>query len=125
MGDEELVELTIAHGGRPEHGWWDRIRQHSLGWVTSRDRDEQLVGFVNVAWDGGDHAFLIDTKVHPQHQRRGVGTRLVAIAAQHAKRAGCEWMEVDFNEELAPFYIDACGFTRTAAGLLHLPDVVT
>ena len=21
-----------------------------------------LVGFVNIAWDGGDHAFLIDTK---------------------------------------------------------------
>jgi hypothetical protein len=33
--------------------------------VTARFGDRALIGFVNVAWDGGDHAFLIDTKVHP------------------------------------------------------------
>jgi hypothetical protein len=32
-------------------------------------------------------------------------------------------MEVDFDEDLAPFYYDACGFVSTPAGLLHLPDV--
>lgn len=30
-----------------------------------------LVGFVNVAWDGGDHAFLLDTKTRLGHQHRG------------------------------------------------------
>lgn len=78
---------------------------------------------MNVAWDGGDHAFLIDTKVHPDHQRRGIGTELVRIAARHAKTAGCEWMEVDFDEGLEFFYYDACGFVPTRAGLLHLPDL--
>ena len=73
-----------------------------------------------VARDGRDHAFLIDTKVRPDHQRRGIGTELVRIAAQHAKEAGCEWMEVDFDDHLKPFYYDACGFTPTNAGLLHL-----
>jgi GNAT superfamily N-acetyltransferase len=122
--DHELVALTRSHGGRPEPGWWDRIRPHSLGWVTARTSDGTLVGFVNVAWDGGDHAFLIDTKVRPDHQRRGIGTELVHLAARHAKGAGCEWMEVDFGDELAPFYYDACGFVPTRAGLLHLPDLV-
>ncbi len=124
VSDDELVELTQSHGGAPEAGWWDRIRPHSLGWVTARGDDGALVGFVNVAWDGGAHAFLIDTKVRPDHQRRGIGTELVRIAAQNAKHAGCEWLEVDFGEEHAPFYFDACGFTPTRAGLLHLPDVV-
>ena len=82
-----------------------------------------LIGFVNVAWDGGDHAFLIDTKVSADHQRRGIGTELVRLAARHAKEAGCEWMEVDFDDGLAPFYYDACGFVPTHAGLLHLPQV--
>jgi ribosomal protein S18 acetylase RimI-like enzyme len=91
--------------------------------VTARSEDEALIGFVNVAWGGGDHAFLIDTKVRPDHQRQGIGTELVRIAARHAKEAGCEWMEVDFDEPLAAFYLDACGFTPTAAGLLHLPDM--
>ena len=45
-------------------GWWDSIRPHSFGWVTARDRDGLLAGFVNVVSDGCDHAFLIDTKPH-------------------------------------------------------------
>jgi ribosomal protein S18 acetylase RimI-like enzyme len=80
---------------------------------------------VNVAWDGGDHAFLIDTKIRPDHQRRGIGTELVRIAVRHAKQAGCEWLEVDFDEPLASFYYHACGFAPTPAGILHLPDVDT
>lgn len=94
-----------------------------MGHGPSRGRT--LVGLVNVAWDGGDHAFLIDTKVRREHQRRGIGTQLVRLAALHAKRAGCEWMEVDFEDEdrFARFYFDACGFKKTSAGLLHVPDL--
>jgi ribosomal protein S18 acetylase RimI-like enzyme len=120
--DDELVTLTQSHGGAAQAGWWDRVRPHGLGWVSARLVDGTLVGFVNVAWDSADHAFLIDTKVHADHQRRGIGTELVRIAAQQAKNAGCEWMEVDVDEQLAPFYYDACGFVPAPAGLLHLPD---
>jgi GNAT superfamily N-acetyltransferase len=122
--DAEMVELIRSHGGRPEAGWWDRIRPHSLGWVTARADDGTLIGFVNVAWDGSDHAFLLDPKTRGTHQRRGIGTRLVEVAAGEARAAGCEWLHVDFRDELAPFYFDACGFQPTAAGLIHLshPD---
>jgi GNAT superfamily N-acetyltransferase len=141
-----MVELVDSHGGRSEAGWWDRIRPHSLGWVTARvergdeprgrsprtgdsplpepgERHGLLVGFVNVATDGGDHAFLIDTKTRGAFQRRGVATRIVAFAAEHAKAAGCEWLHVDFDEPLRAFYFDACGFEPTPAGLIHLPSL--
>jgi GNAT superfamily N-acetyltransferase len=118
--DDELVALTESHGGNAERGWWDRIRPHSLGWVTARDEDGALVGFVNVAWDGGDHAFLLDTKVRGDRQRGGVGTELVRVAVRHARDAGCDWLHVDFDEHLAPFYFDACGFEPTPAGLVRL-----
>jgi GNAT superfamily N-acetyltransferase len=98
LSDDELVVLTKSHGGCPEPGWWDRIRPHSLGWVTARVDDGALVGFANVAWDGGAHAFLLDPKVRPDYQRHGIGTELVRRAARHATDAGCEWMEVDFVE---------------------------
>jgi GNAT superfamily N-acetyltransferase len=123
LTDAEMVELVESHGGRVEAGWWDRIRPHSLGWVTARDRDGRLIGFVNVATDGGDHAFLIDTKTRGANQRAGIGTQTVRLAAQHAKSAGCEWLHVDFDPELAPFYFDACGFRPTDAGLIHLPSL--
>lgn len=121
--DAEMVELVRAHDGRGAHGWWDQIRPHSLGWVTARLGDGSLVGFVNVAWDGGDHAFLLDTKVASEYQRRGIATELVGRATVHAKAAGCEWLHVDFEEHLAPFYFDACGFRPTQAGLIHLPSL--
>ncbi len=124
LTDQEVADLTAAHGGRPVPGWWDRIRPHSLGWVTARGADGTLIGFANVAWDGGDHAFLLDPKVRSDHQRRGVGTELVRLAAEQAADAGCEWMEVDFEDTngLATFYFDSCGFRPTAAGLLRLSD---
>lgn len=118
--DDEMVELIDSHGGRPEAGWWDRIRPHSLGWVTARTSDGVLIGFVNIAWDGGDHAFLIDIKTRDGWQHRGVGTEVVRRAALRAKAARCEWLHVDFEPDLAPFYSDACGFRPTDAGLIHL-----
>jgi GNAT superfamily N-acetyltransferase len=87
--------------------------------VCARDGD-QLVGFVNVAWDGVVHAFVLDTMVTVGARRRGVGTRLVEVAVREARAAGCEWLHVDFEDHLRGFYFDACGFTPTSAGLIEL-----
>jgi hypothetical protein len=73
--DEELVVLTDSYAGSSERGWWDRIRPHSLGWVTAHLADETPVGFVNVALDGGDHAFLIDAKVRADLPGQGALSR--------------------------------------------------
>jgi GNAT superfamily N-acetyltransferase len=120
ISDAELVALTESHDGNAEVGWWDRIRPYSLGWVTARLVNGEAAGFVNVAWDGGAHAFLIDTKVRADLQRRGIGTNLVRVASQHTKQAGCEWLHVDFDDHLRGFYFDACGFKSTNAGLIGL-----
>ena len=120
VGDAELADLVVSHGGRPVAGWWARVREHSLGWVSARERDGLLVGFVNVAWDGADHAFLVDTKTRGDRQRRGIGTALVRRAVEEARAAGCEWLAVDYEPHLASFYLDACGFRPSEAGLVHL-----
>ncbi|MDR0345201.1 MAG: GNAT family N-acetyltransferase [Nocardiopsaceae bacterium] len=99
--------------------WRSRVQQHSLGWVCAR-REGELTGFVNVAWDGGAHAFILDTVVATDLQRSGVGTGLVATAAKHARLSGCTWLHADFEDHLAGFYFQACGFTPTRAGLIAL-----
>ena len=96
-----------------------QVERHSLGWVCARDGAE-LVGFVNVAWDGVVHAFVLDTMVAAGARRHGVGTRLVEVAVERSRAAGCEWLHVDFEDHLRGFYFDACGFTPTNAGLIQL-----
>ncbi len=53
-------------------------------------------------------------------RRQGVGTSLVALAAREVKAAGCHWLHVDFEDHLQSFYLEGCGFRRTAAGLISL-----
>lgn len=117
--------LNALHAEAFEHAvleddWSTQVQTHSLGWVCAYDGDT-LVGFVNVAWDGGVHAFIMDTVVSRPARRQGVGTRLVALAAAQARAAGCEWLHVDFEgEALRRFYFGACGFEPTSAGLIRL-----
>ncbi len=118
--DDEMVDLVRSYGGDAVAGWWSRVQQHSLGWVGARDGDGVLVGFVNVAWDGGGHAFLIDTRTRGSQRHRGIGTAVVRLAVARARAAGCEWLHVDFEPELRAFYLDAGGFRPTDAGLIHL-----
>lgn len=101
--------------------WWSQVSRHSLGWVCAWQEDE-LAGFVNVAWNGGGHAFLIDTAVAARARHRGIGTALVSLAAGHARQAGCGWLHVDFEDHLRPFYLGSCGFRPTSAGLVPLVE---
>lgn len=118
------AELNLLHANGFDHDphdddWEAQVANHSLGWVCAYDGDE-LVGFVNVAWDGAFHAFILDTVVTERIRRRGIGRRVVEIAAGHAREAGCEWLHVDFDPELRDFYFKACGFESTDAGLIAL-----
>ncbi|HVF06294.1 MAG TPA: GNAT family N-acetyltransferase [Frankiaceae bacterium] len=124
VDDAALDALHAAAFGGAATGvpWRARLERHALTWVGAFD-GETLVGFVQVAWDGGAHAFLLDTAVRPDLQGQGIGNALVARAATEAAAAGCEWLHADYEPGLAPFYA-ACGFRPAAAGLLRLagPD---
>ena len=95
------------------------VLSRSLLYVCAYD-EGQLAGFVNVAWDGGVHAFLLDTAVAQRVARSGVGTALVRVAVEHSRTTGCEWLHVDFDDHLRAFYFDASGFEPTNAGLIAL-----
>ena len=123
-GDFENDEVNRLHVVGFEHlpleiDWRAQLDRYSLGWVCAR-RGGRLVGFVNVAWDGDAHAFLLDTVVARSARRVGIGTGLVSVATEHVRAAGCEWLHVDFEEHLRGFYLETCRFTETPAGLIRL-----
>lgn len=118
LTDHELNALFAAawpdHRPRP----FAPVLARSLAWVAARSAG-RLVGFVNVAGDGGVHAFVLDTTVHPDERRRGLGVRLVRAAAEAARAAGAVWLHVDHEPHLESFYA-RCGFRPTAAGVMPL-----
>ena len=126
-GDFDNLEVNELHAeafetrvfDESEWNWTSLVQAHSLGWATARSAG-QLVGFANVVWDGSVHAWIQDVMVSAQARHQGIGMSLVATAAQGARDAGCEWLHVDFEDDLGPFYVGACGFTPASAGLMRL-----
>ena len=102
-----------------EWNWVDQCHRYSLGWVVAR-HDGRFVGFANVLWDGLVHAFIEDVMVDATMRHRGVGVRIVHAARDGARTAGCEFLHIGFEDDLRPFYIDACGFNPTQGGLMEL-----
>ena len=116
--EEELARIWSEAWGDPWNGDLAAILSRSIAHVCAYD-GETLVGFVNVAWDGGVHAFLLDTTVAVTHQRRGIARELVRLAADAARERGAEWLHVDYEPKLDGFY-KACRFRSTLAGVMRL-----
>ena len=77
-GEFTSAEVNALHAecfghrvlGDHEWDWRGQVEGHSLGWVCARD-GAGLVGFVNLAWDGVVHAFVLDTMVATRAPARG------------------------------------------------------
>jgi predicted GNAT family N-acyltransferase len=120
-------ELNVLHADAFDHrvfadddwDWSSQLTDHSFGWVTARHTD-QLVGFVNVISDGLVHAWIQDVIVASHLRHEGIGLTLVERATAEVACTTHEWLHVDFDDELSAFYIDACGFQPSNAGLIDL-----
>lgn len=118
VDNESLNALFAAAWEGHSASNFEAVLSRSLLYVCAYAGDT-LVGFVNVAWDGGVHAFLLDTTVHRDWQRRGIGRQLVLRAVEAARGSGVEWIHVDYEPHLEDFYT-GCGFRPTLAGLIRL-----
>lgn len=94
------------------------ILSRSLAYVCAYE-GERFVGFVNLAWDGGIHAFLLDITVHPDVRHHGIGQQLVREAIKAAQARQIEWLHVDYELQLEAFY-QSCSFAFTNAGVMQL-----
>ncbi|MGV2127384.1 GNAT family N-acetyltransferase [Agrobacterium vitis] len=116
--EDELNLLWFKAWSSPDRKEFTSVLLRSLTHIGAYE-DDLLVGFVNVAWDGGIHAFILDTCVDPRIRRQGVATRMVVAATSVARERGAKWLHVDFQPNLTSFY-RKCGFRHTEAGLMEL-----
>ncbi|TKV70484.1 GNAT family N-acetyltransferase [Rhizobium sp. AU243] len=115
---DDLNVLWLEAWGNEGPKDFSGVLARSLAHIAAYD-DDRLVGFVNVAWDGGAHAFILDTCVIPGMRRRGIAARMVVEATNVARARGASWLHVDFEPHLSSFY-HSCGFRPTRSGLIKL-----
>lgn len=115
---DDLNMLWLEAWGSEGPKDFSGILARSLAHIVAYE-DDRLVGFVNVAWDGGVHAFILDTCVIPRMRRRGIAARMVVEATNVARERGVSWLHVDFEPHLSSFY-QSCGFRPTKAGFIKL-----
>ena len=116
--DAAMRALWLSAWGDGGPASFQPVLERSLAHVGAMD-GKALIGFVNVAWDGGLHGFILDTSVHRDYQRQGIALRLLERAAEVARQRGVAWLHVDFEPHLEGLYRKA-GFGATAAGLMRL-----
>ena len=116
--NKELNRLFANDWDEHTAGDFTSVLSHSLLYVGAY-YETRLIGYVNVAWDGARHAFILDTTVDKDFRRRGIGIELVRCAAEAARKRGVDWLHVDYEPHLKDFY-RKCGFRDTAAGLINL-----
>ena len=120
LSDKDLNDLFASAWKNHTERKFGLVLKHSLTYVGAF-AGSRLVGFVNVAWDGGIHGFILDTTVRKEYQHREIGTEMMKLAAKVAAERGIEWLHVDYEPYLEAFYC-GCGYRKTEAGLLNLRE---
>lgn len=80
--------------------------------VYARDRD-LAVGIGRIVGDGGSVFHVCDMAVHPDHQGRGIGSRIMDALMEYIDREAPPGAYVNLMADVDGFY-ERWGFERTA-----------
>jgi len=73
----------------------------------------ETVGMARIVGDGGTVYHVCDTVVHPDHQRRGLGSRMMDALMAYVEANAPETAYVNLMADVDGFY-ERWGFERTA-----------
>jgi ribosomal protein S18 acetylase RimI-like enzyme len=79
----------------------EKSLQTTWGWITARDPENKMIGFVQVISDGIRHAYILKMIVHPDYRKRGVGSLIMT-----------ELMEMLKENHLSPTLVATPGNDR-------------
>jgi len=112
-----IADLREAVGYERAEGDYPRVYEGYGATAAAYDGKGRLVGWCASVDDGVRHAFLVDVIVHPDLQRRGIGSALLGRVVAAELAAGISIVHADFAASTAPFY-ERNGFRPSAAGIL-------
>lgn len=115
----ELNELLSTIGwGIKELNKLENSLKLSWGYITARDENNKLVGFVQVLSDGIKHAYILRLLVHKEYQGQGIGTKIVLNMMEWFKQNNFNPVLITKPAEEA-FY-NKFGFDRSNNGFISM-----
>jgi GNAT superfamily N-acetyltransferase len=113
----ELLEEALRDGEPLPQAFAGRLARDVEGGdleVLSARAGDRLVGVAVLAFRpgvsvGADFASVEELHVRPQERGRGVGRALLAAVGERCRGRGVSYVEVQTDDEAAPFY-EALGF---------------
>jgi len=117
-GLRDFAELASAHEQCFDDGWSGDAFAALLATqgCFTLTLGSELQGFI-VGRMAADEVEVLTLAVRPSWRRRGVGTRLVTSASQHAARHGCRLMFLEVNAGNAPARRLYAGLGFSEAGM--------
>lgn len=85
-------------------------------YFTAR-KDGKLIGFIDILSDGIADSYLQDLVIHPDFQRKGIGSELVKTAIRFLQKNNIKCIQVTFNPEFEGFF-NKFGFYIYKAGVI-------
>ena len=119
---QELLSLRRAVGWS-EKGDYEKILKEDLFHITAR-LDGKLVGFLPVTGSPHGDLLVYNMCVHPDVQRKGVGTCLVEMALEACQELNPLGINVLFEEENRPFF-ERFGFRIMNGGYMDILSGLT
>ncbi len=90
----------------------------SWGWVTVRDDENRLIGFVQILSDGIKHAYILRLLVHRNHQGKGIGTKLMENLMQFLEESNLN--PVLLTKPAEESFYSKFGLSRSNKGFISL-----
>jgi ribosomal protein S18 acetylase RimI-like enzyme len=111
---EEFVSLREAAGMTPRsrEGVERGLPNSLFGVVTEHEPTGETVGMGRIVGDGGTVYQITDMAVHPDHQRRGLGTRVMEAILDYLDREAPSRAYVNLFADVEGFY-ERFGFEET------------
>jgi ribosomal protein S18 acetylase RimI-like enzyme len=101
---KEIAQLRGSIGWRSLEDKFERGIKNTYLHLTVRDKNGKLIAFLRVISDGVIHAYIADFVVHPEYQRKGIGTRMIDMVIKILKKKEIEFIELTFKEDNLEFY---------------------
>ncbi len=102
------ADMTERSRGAVEQG----LPNSLYGAVAVHEPTDETVGMARVVGDGGSVFHVCDMAVHPDHQRQGLGTRLMEAVLEYVEETAPPRAYVNLMADVDGFY-DQFGFEET------------